>query len=234
MSNRAYYSVGISNFLNDLPETIIGELTKNHSQDLVYQQTGAWHSQIEILKKQLQDFKNGHISFELLIPRMGKRADVVLILDGIIFVLEFKVGEQQYKAHDLRQTQSYALDLSCFHEASHNRLIIPILIATESPDTPLILDASELSVTSTLKANKNNLAKIIKTCVTTFTQQSQLNPKVWLAAQYKLTPTIIEAAQALYPNHDVAEVLATPCSCLFSTIKRIWIPLTTKRAFSNI
>ncbi len=206
MSNRAYYSAEISHFLNDLPKAIIGELTRNHSQDLVYQQTGAWNSQIEILQQQLQNFESGHICFELLIPRMGKRADVVLILNGIIFVLEFKVGEMQYKAADLRQTQSYALDLSCFHEASHNRLIIPILIATESLETSLILDAGELDVTSTLKANKNNIAKIIKTCVTTFAQQPRLNPEAWLAAQYKPTPTIIEAAQALYANHDVSDI----------------------------
>src|SRR5690606_29075459 len=97
-SNRAYYSAELKEFLNTPPDTIVGVLTKHHSQDLVHQQTGAWISQIEILQKQLICLENGFICFELLIPRMGRRADVVLISSGIIFVLEFKVGERQYKA----------------------------------------------------------------------------------------------------------------------------------------
>ncbi len=206
MSSRAYYSAEIGEFLSARPETIIGRLTENHSQDLVHQQTGAWKSQVEILQQQLQNLNNAYICFELLIPRMGKRADVVLIIDGIIFVLEFKVGEAQFKLNDVRQTQGYALDLSCFHEASHNRLIIPILIATNAPENFIPLDVNEVGVTTTLKANSNNIQKIIKTCVTTFSQQPFLDARSWLVAQYKPTPTIVEAAQALYANHDVTDI----------------------------
>lgn len=112
MSNRAYYSATLSEFLTTASDSIIGELARFHTQDLVYQQTGAWKAQIEILQNQLKELSDAFICFELLIPRMGKRADAVLITGGIIFVLEFKVGESQYKSVDLRQTQGYAVDLS--------------------------------------------------------------------------------------------------------------------------
>ena len=36
----------------------------------------------------------GEIVFEYDIPRLGKRIDVVLLLRGIIFCLEFKVGQK--------------------------------------------------------------------------------------------------------------------------------------------
>ena len=206
MSSRAYYSSTVADFLISKPEAIIGEITNHHSQDLVHQQTGAWNSQIAILQKQLNNFENGYICFEVLIPRMGRRADVVLILNEIIFVLEFKSGERQYKAHDLRQTQGYALDLSCFHEASHNRLIIPLLIATEAPDNFIPLSSSEVGVTTTIKANKNNIEKIIESCISVVNKQLSLDPEIWMSSPYRPTPTIIEAAQALYANHDVADI----------------------------
>ncbi|MEN0038055.1 MAG: DUF2075 domain-containing protein [Cellvibrio sp.] len=206
MSNRAYYSATINEFLGTSSNAIRGEIGKYHSQDVVHQQTSAWESQIEILQTQLKNFQNGYICFELLIPRMGKRADAVLIIDGIIFVLEFKVGESQYKTADLRQAQGYALDLNCFHEASHNRVIIPILVSTKGLSIDFSLDKRVVGVTDTIKANSENLAFIINSCLLIYTSQEKLNPFDWLKSQYKPTPTIIEAAQALYNNHDVKEI----------------------------
>lgn len=206
MSSRAYYSATINEFLGSSSNAIRGEIGKYHSQDVVHQQTSAWESQIEILQTQLKKFQNGYICFELLIPRMGKRADAVLIIDGIIFVLEFKVGESQYKTADLRQAQGYALDLNCFHEASHNRVIIPILVSTQGLSIDLSLDKNVVGVTDTIKANSENLAYIINSCLLIYTSQEKLNPLDWLKSQYKPTPTIIEAAQALYNNHDVKEI----------------------------
>lgn len=206
MSNRAYYSATLSEFLTATSDTIIGELARFHTQDLVHQQTGAWKEQIKILQNQLQDLNDAFICFELLIPRMGKRADVVLIVGGIVFVLEFKVGEYQYKPADVRQAQGYALDLSCFHEASHNRVIIPVLVSTKAPPINFSPDTNSLGVTETVKANCENLASIINSCLLTYASEQQLNPLDWLTSQYKPTPTIIEAAQALYNNHDVKDI----------------------------
>ena len=206
MSNRAYYSATLSEFLTTASDSIIGELARFHTQDLVYQQTGAWKAQIEILQNQLKELSDAFICFEILIPRMGKRADAVLITGGIIFVLEFKVGESQYKSIDLRQAQGYAVDLSCFHEASHNRKIIPILVSTKAPSISFSLEKNDSEVTETVKANSSSLGTIINSCLLTYAYERQLNPLDWFTSQYKPTPTIIEAAQALYNNHDVKDI----------------------------
>ena len=55
---------------------------------------------------------------------MGLRADVILIVEGIIFILEFKTGESDFLTHDRRQVEDYALDLKNFHKGSHNKIII--------------------------------------------------------------------------------------------------------------
>lgn len=206
MSNRAYYSATINEFLRTSSNTIRGEIGKYHSQDVVHQQTKAWESQINILQSQLPKFQRGYICFELLIPRMGRRADVVLIIDGVIFVIEFKVGESRYNTADLRQAQGYALDLSCFHEASHNRVIVPILVCTNGLLIDFSPDVKAVGVTDTIRANDKNIASIIDSCLLIYKSQEIINPLDWLRSQYKPTPTIIEAAQALYNNHDVKEI----------------------------
>ena len=63
---------------------------------------------------------------------MGQRIDVVVLIGPVIFVLEFKVGESEFKAHAFDQVWDYALDLKNFHETSHNTIIAPILIATKT------------------------------------------------------------------------------------------------------
>ncbi len=67
-------------------------------------------SEIDILKQQLRGMDSGSIIFEYSIPRMGKRADVILIFSDIVFVIEFKVGEKQYLQSDIVQCQ-YFLDV---------------------------------------------------------------------------------------------------------------------------
>ncbi len=135
MSERSYYSSTIELFLKQTIEEILGTIQEFHSQDIVQLQTNAWIEQITILQKELASFTEGEIFFELLIPRMGKRADVVVLHNNIIFVFEFKVGVKNYLSADLRQAHDYALDLSHFHEGSHDRAIIPILVATRAEDT---------------------------------------------------------------------------------------------------
>lgn len=186
MSNRAYYSAEILDFTHTPTETILGKLTSNHSQDLVHLQTNAWKAQIEILKRDLINFTSGFICFEMLIPRMGKRADAILILNGIIFVLEFKVGEKKYLELDLKQAEGYALDLSCFHETSHDKLIIPILVCTNAESSEVSISAEDKGVIKPLKTNDSDLSKLIDKCLKIFPTQPDINAKYGLLANISL------------------------------------------------
>lgn len=223
MSKRAYYSANVKDFLIASRDEIIGIITSHYSQDLVHLQTNAWGKQIEILQASLHTFQTGHLFFEMLIPRMGKRADVVYITDGIIFVLEFKVGETEYKSQDLRQTESYAIDLSCFHETSHEQLICPILVATSAQDEILDFKKQAIGVLAPVNANANNLAKILDDILETYKSPKTIDPIAWVNGRYKPTPTIIEAAQALYAKHDVSDIARSDAEAvnLAETVGRI-------------
>lgn len=108
---RFFYQNSIIDFLTDSEDAILGALAKNNSFDLVDLQRNAWLYEISFLKNLLCDKKTGQIIFEYSIPRLGKRIDVILLLHGIVFVLEFKVGADEYCRQDLEQVWDYALDL---------------------------------------------------------------------------------------------------------------------------
>ncbi len=89
--------------------------------DINLAQRDAWQKEIAILKDLLQSYEHGQVIMEYDIPRLGKRADVILLLNRVVFVLEFKVGSGEFLRHDAEQVWDYALDLKNFQEASHDR-----------------------------------------------------------------------------------------------------------------
>lgn len=131
-----YYSDKISDFLQKLPETIIGEISVNGRLGHINTELYAWEFQIKLLKEILQNH-NGHLFFEFSIPRMGKRVDCLLIIKNIVFVIEFKVGEKEFINQNLEQVWDYALDLKNFHKPSHSLLLVPILVATRAKQTQI-------------------------------------------------------------------------------------------------
>ena len=201
---RAYYAANVASFLNENSLTIFGTLADKLEHELEDQQRMAWMEEINLLKQILVGI-SGHVFFEFSIPRMGKRVDVILLINGIIFVLEFKVGEKNYLPNALEQVMDYALDLKNFHETSHALPIVPILVATEAEAVPFLLDVFPDGVYKPVKANKTSLSHSLHTCLHSISH-TLLDPSKWEAGQYKPTPTIIEAAQALYRGHNVQEI----------------------------
>lgn len=128
---RSYYQNTIGNFLTEDTDLIFGQLAKNHPHELEEQQKNAWIKQIKFLKSWLKDI-DGKIYFEFSIPRIGKRVDNILISKNFIFIIEFKVGETHYTKDAQDQAIDYCLDLQNFHEGSHGKTIIPILVATSA------------------------------------------------------------------------------------------------------
>ena len=104
---NCYYSNTIERFLLDSPNAIMGALSLEHAHDLEALQKNAWLSQIEILKSALCTFKDGWIGFEFTIPRMGKRVDAVVVLNSVVFVIEFKVGSHSHESHAIEQVVDY-------------------------------------------------------------------------------------------------------------------------------
>lgn len=202
---RAYYSNTFDQFKDDNPNHILGILAREHSFALDDLQKNSWVYEINHLKEQLRPFQNGHIFIEFSIPRMGKRADIILILHGIIFILEYKVGAEEYSKHSMEQVLDYAVDLKNFHEGSHALPIVPILVATQAGSCENVFEKFPDEVFKPLKANRSNLEKLLQDAIQQI-RSNLINPEEWANSPYKPTPTIIEAAQALYQNHSVTEI----------------------------
>jgi hypothetical protein len=206
MNMRAYYSDTIQNFLEEETNSILGKLTSAHShRHLEIQQTNAWKIQIELLKNTFKDNPEGHIYFEFSIPRMGKRVDNIVIIGDLIFIIEFKVGDIKYDKYAVDQVLDYSLDLKNFHEGSHNEKLIPILVSTHAPEKENSIEKYQDLLYKPLFANRENLYEVLSSC---FVEKgsTNINPKEWEESTYKPTPTIIEAAQALYKGHNVQEI----------------------------
>jgi hypothetical protein len=203
---RNYYSATIQKFSKSSDNEVLGILVQNNDFPLEQTQKYAWVEEICLLKKILSGFA-GSIYFEYSIPRMGRRIDVVLIIQSVIFVLEFKVGEKEFPAYAIDQVWDYALDLKNFHETSHDCCIAPILIATEAKNVPITISTSiqDDKVLHPVRCNRDMLAEVIKS-VCQFSNGSDIVPAEWEKGRYEPTPTIIEAAMALYKGHSVSEI----------------------------
>jgi len=162
----------------------------------------------------LPPFK-GSIFFEYSIPRMGRRIDVVLLIGSTIFVLEFKVGEKEFTSNAIDQTWDYALDLKNFHETSHDQYIAPILIATKSTiDTAFVAATPQNDkLLLPIKCDVDSLQSVIEG-VLNFADGEPINSSVWQTGRYCPTPTIIEAAMALYNGHSVHDISRSDASAI--------------------
>ena len=200
----AFYSNDIKTFLNQNEDEIFGIIAKNEEFDSASKQKDAWIAQIRLLKNVLNKYSNGSVIFEYTIPRVGGRIDNVVLLDDTIFVLEFKVGNEIYTGSAATQARTYAIDLANFHEESHNKTIVPILIATDAPECDLQINKYKNNVYDVIYTNGNNLTKIFNQFKKLFSSRIQLNK--WLNSRYVPTPTIIEAAEILYNNHSVDDI----------------------------
>ncbi len=203
---RWHYGSTIGEFLVTSEQEILGKLVEKHAFSLEQTQRNAWVEQISILKNVLGPYA-GRIYFEYSIPRMGKRIDVVLLIESVVFVLEFKVGEKEFPVCAIDQVFDYALDLKNFHKKSHHATIVPILISTQSnvKFTTTSIESGSDGIISPILANSKILPNIIADVLRFFNGES-LDPVEWEQSQYQPTPTIIEAAMALYSGHSVSEI----------------------------
>ena len=207
-TTRAYSSSSIREFLSALPDTVLGELTRNCGFAIETSQRDAWLKQIGILQKQLTPWLDSdQLFFEFVVPRMGRRIDVLAIIRNTIFVIEFKVEETHFTRAALDQVWDYALDLKNFHEPSHHVTIAPILVATEANEGFSAVAASHHNdgVLMPIKTSPESLSACIEQ-VLWISEGPDINPDRWIHGRYKPTPTIVEAASALYGQHSVAEL----------------------------
>ena len=201
-ASGAYYAADIATFLADTDESVLGALTARSAFAVDPAQRNAWLGEIGILRDALETM-SGAVFLEFVVPRIGSRIDAVVLSGSVVFVIEFKVGESEVRMSDFNQAWDYALDLKNFHEASHTARIVPILVATEAVDAvPVLLHAAADGVHPPMTCNSLQLRDALH-AGRAFPDGPGIDAASWAAAPYRPTPTIVEAAQALYAQHSV-------------------------------
>ncbi len=210
---RTYYESSIEDFVScKNPMDIIDFLTESdeHTEpNELALQKGAWSNQIKILKKYLSD-KKGYIIFEYVLSRVNMRIDVVLLMDDIVYSLEFKNNEIEFKDEDINQADGYGYALKNFYEANRNKYIVPILIATKAPDKECS-ESADLGIDklfSLFKANTNKMEQYIDLIRSKYGSSVIYTEKEfeeWINSPFKPNPTIIQSARSIYMNNQVDE-----------------------------
>jgi len=221
-AHSAWYGGTIAEFIAASADEVLGRLGQASEFDDAVEQRSAWSREVSILRQALADLE-GWVYLEFDVPRLGSRIDAVVIAGAAVVPIEFKVGESQHRRADLEQAWDYALDLKNFHEASHNASILPILIATEADaaDTDWSVPHDD-GVCPPLRTNAEGLGPALERA----RQLARGNPidgRAWGTAPYRPTPTIVQAARALYAGHSVDAISRSDAGArnLLVTSKRV-------------
>ncbi len=209
-TNRCLYRADFKSFIEDNPYSILGRIHNAFHGPALTTTDEAWIGEINLLQKVLLPWKDdeAEIIFEYDIPRLGKRVDIIMLLRGIIFCIEFKVGQKDALQSDVEQVMDYALDLKNFHRYSHDRIIVPILIPTKNKTSSksFVHSVYNDSIFNPLITGANGLQNLIKNVLQHLGANTPGTIKDWIISPYTPTPTIIEAARSLYENHSVEDI----------------------------
>lgn len=208
---RSFYANGVDAFMTADPAAVVGQLSTRHvafHATAEAEQVRAWGREIEILKTSLRPLSpnDWFILLEVPLLRLGKRLDAVLLAPGLVIVIEFKIGATLYSSADQLQTERYAQSLRDFHEVSRARRIIPILCAEHAPARALTVELVD-GVAEVMFANAETLnAALMSAAEFSDPHSHPLDALGFDRSPYRPTPTIVEAAQALYAGHQIVDI----------------------------
>jgi hypothetical protein len=207
----------LADFLKASPSEVAFTLVDQNGRfgftELKADAVDAWKDEVILLQNQLSQvtakFVNASqwgLLLEFTIPRRQRRIDAVLLAGQLIFVIEFKSGTSASSTEGRRQVEDYALDLAYFHQPSHSRVIVPILIAPELQfEAPSKVEGNVRTVGM---ASPNQIASLLVAAAQaeTSSKEPQMSLEQWEQGAYEPVPTIIEAAISLYQGMSVREI----------------------------
>ena len=202
----AYYAATVEDFLKTSTEAVVGKLTlMDQFAQLEAEQRSAWQEEIDLLRAALQDL-GGTLFLEFDVPRLGSRIDAVLVSGSAVFPIEFKCGESRFTTDALNQSWDYGLDLKNFHAASHDADLFPVLVATAAKRGDSGWPAPHADgVRPPRRAAPHELRSALLEGLATSTGAA-IDADAWGRSPYRPTPTIVEAARALYSRHTVLAI----------------------------
>ncbi len=229
----AFYESAIVAFLAVNPAQVLGFLAAA-GQNVDATQSQAWLDEIELLRRSL-DGLDGRLYLEFDVPRLGSRIDAVVISGPAIFPLEFKCGEREYRRAHYEQAWDYALDLKNFHQASHHAPILPVLIATEAESSDETWKPPHADdVRPPIRCNAADLRRVLRHGLTLVGDATtNIDGEAWGRSPYHPTPTIIEAARALYARHSVEAISRHDAGATNLAVTSVGVEEIIERARAN-
>ncbi len=194
-------------------DLILGTFARFYHGDLPTTSREAWAAEIGVMKEALKPLENerAQVLFEYDIPRLGRRLDVVLLARGIVVCLEFKTGAKGPTSDALDQVMEYALDLKNFHQLSQDCVIVPVLVPTSLPKKDALLCLEEPgpeNIVPICIVGARDLRRALTAIVDRYgSGASDEWYADWALANYRPSPSIIEAARALYTSHSVQAIM---------------------------
>ena len=128
------------------------------------------------------------LEYKLSVDRL-RRPDVVVLENGSVIVLEFKSTSHVRQA-DLDQVMGYARDLAGYHEASHDRTVIPVLIPMKIRGSRFRLGSTWVCPPSEISALLLDIAKNSKV--------GRANIDTWVGSAFVPLPKLVETARAIF------------------------------------
>jgi hypothetical protein len=193
----------VEELLSTPSEVIVRGLDDHHRRLLGYpsanSQHDAWLAEEAVVRNTLRACvdtdptvaRRWSTVFEYELPlEGGRRPDVVILAGGALAILEFKSGGLPKQA-DVDQVNAYARDLADYHEATHGRVVAPLLImAGASPGFARDLDGTTITSPEALAPYLLAVG-----------DEAVIDLAGWLDAPYRPLPTLVEAARRLF-QHD--------------------------------
>ena len=156
-------------------------------------QIEAWEDCFDVLREELKEFAiinpDIHIIFEYVLRYTShKRPDVLLLSEEKLAILEFK-RKNSVLIDDRIQTEEYARNLYLYHsETRRMKSIVPILMLTHTDKIETYKEGIVHIV------SKGHLASMLESSMTEL--KPILEYRKWTDAEYRILPTIVEAARA--------------------------------------
>lgn len=209
----ALYIDSLGGFVDINPEQLIGKLTSGLAKegfDTTTLTTFSWQREIvelQVAFRQLLDLLplaiRWSILFEYVLPIVGQRVDCVLLADDMIYVIEYKGGSSASARGALQQAQEYALNLVDFHESSRRRIAIPIAVGAFRRSIPLDITSEHQGAA----LSSGDLPdSIVRSHRKWGGKSAPIEANEWNNSRYFPVPTIIQAASAIYGDHDVKDL----------------------------
>ena len=210
---HAFYGARVGEFMAQSPDAVLGALTTRAALEFRAnqpEQAHAWREQLAVLRRAFSEVvgsKDWGLLLEYPLRRLGRRPDAVILAPGVIMVVEFKMGAEVHSQNHADQAQDYALCLRDFHRSARGYVIAPIVCAEHAPRTivhaPVVTD----SVGAVLLTNRVDLHGAFRSAASlSGGEVPLLSWRKFDTGGYNPTPTIVEAARAVYAGHSVAEI----------------------------